>query len=147
MIELRSGGVQAGFQLACMVISFVMAVAGGLLTGALIKFLFGHADERYQFLDKFSWEVPELEMPFFFDQRGEINRESMIAEVAHSVHGSNIWTARQHASGRVDPVDVEAGAGGALLPACARCRGSMLTMRRVRACIRGQEEEGGGGVV
>jgi len=39
--------------------------------------------------------VPNMEMPFYFDQRGEINRDSMVEEVAHSVHGANLYTANK----------------------------------------------------
>jgi len=90
-IEVRSGGAQAGYQLLCGVISLAMALVGGVLSGYIVKFL-GSADQQSNvFLDRSHFEVPQLEMPFYFDTRGEINREIMVEEVTQSVHGSNLY--------------------------------------------------------
>jgi len=129
--ELRSAGTQAGFQIACMVVSFVMAVAGGLLTGLLVKLVFGGAEELRMFLDKFYWEVPGLEMPFYFDQRGEINRESMIEEVQHSVHGNNMWLDRARA-GSAGGADIETAADSP-----NRCASTPISNRPAAPQMRG----------
>merc|ERR1712038_350216 len=58
--------------------SFSMAIACGLLTGFAVKFVDALGDNS-AFLDSASWEVPELEIPFYFDRRGEINRDMLKA--------------------------------------------------------------------
>ena len=85
------GKSQAGYQLACVAVSFVMAVAGGLLSAMLVKPL-GSPEEEMLFLDKADWEVPNFELPFYFDRRGEINREGAadIAELEASKHGGQM---------------------------------------------------------
>jgi hypothetical protein len=70
------GTAQAAFQLLCVLVSFCIAVAGGAISGFVVKRLTATADDEYLFLDKSSWEVPTQEMPFYFDERGEINRET-----------------------------------------------------------------------
>ena len=64
-----------------MLVSFAMAVSGGLVSGWLVKQL-GIAQETSLFVDRATFEVPTLEMPFYFDQRGEINRELMVELIA-----------------------------------------------------------------
>ena len=82
------GKAQAGYQLACVAVSFLMAVAGGLVSAMVVKPL-GSPEEEMLFMDKADWEVPNLELPFYFDRRGEINREGVadIAELEASKHG------------------------------------------------------------
>merc|ERR1712038_270436 len=72
----RTAGEQAGYQILCLVVSFSMAIACGLLTGFAVKFVDALGDNS-AFLDSASWEVPELEIPFYFDRRGEINRDML----------------------------------------------------------------------
>jgi len=106
--EDRTPGVQAGYQLLCMLVSFCMAVSGGLVSGWLVKKL-GQMTDTWLFVDRRFWEVPELEMPFYFDARGEISRDKMIEEVAHSLHGANAWNSRPPS--REVSIDIEDGNG------------------------------------
>ena len=84
----RTAGAQAGYQFVCMLVSFSMAVAGGLGCGTLVKQLGSPPDDEL-FLDRQMWEVPTQEMPFFYDARGEINREIF---ASHSIRGGNAFT-------------------------------------------------------
>merc|ERR1711920_841964 len=74
----RSAGKQAGFQILCLVVSFSMAIVCGLITALIVKFV-DKLGETSAFVDSASWEVPELEIPFYFDRRGEINRDTLNA--------------------------------------------------------------------
>merc|ERR1712217_446764 len=73
--RVRTAGEQAGFQLLCLVVSFSMAIVCGIITGLAVKFV-DKLGKTNAFLDSASWEVPELEIPFYFDRRGEINRDN-----------------------------------------------------------------------
>lgn len=53
-----------------------MAVVCGLISALAVK-SFDHLGETNAFVDSASWEVPELEIPFYFDRRGEINRDML----------------------------------------------------------------------
>ena len=72
----RTAVEQAGFQLLCVIVSFVMATASGLICGLIVQRI-DRMDVRNLFKDSGSWEVPELETPFYFDKRGEINRDML----------------------------------------------------------------------
>jgi ammonium transporter Rh len=72
----RTAGEQAGYQVLCLVVSFSMAVVCGLISALVVKFVDPVGDTS-AFLDSSSWEVPELEIPFYFDRRGEINRDTL----------------------------------------------------------------------
>jgi len=63
---------QAAYQLAYLAITLAIAIIGGTLTGVLVKGFM--AVKRNFFLDSELWEVPSLETPYYFDKRGEINR-------------------------------------------------------------------------
>jgi len=75
------GRAQAGYQLLCVAVSFGMAIVGGLSCATLVKLLGSPEDEDGLFIDKRHWEVPTIEQPFYFDQRGEINRETIGAVI------------------------------------------------------------------
>jgi len=86
-INGRTPGEQAGVQLLCVLISFSMAVVSGTLCGLVCKLL-GSPEEDGLFLDRGYWEVPNMELPFYFDKRGEINREmAEAAALDASKHG------------------------------------------------------------
>jgi hypothetical protein len=74
--QIRSSGEQAAAQLGGLACSFALALVFGAITGALAKCV-GRLERRSDdyFLDSTAWEVPELETPFYFDKRGEINRD------------------------------------------------------------------------
>ena len=74
------GTAQAGFQILCILVSFSIASLGGAISGFIVQKLTTIPDDEYLFLDKSSWEVPTQEMPFYFDERGEINRETLDIE-------------------------------------------------------------------
>ena len=79
----RSGNVQAAYQFAYMCTSIGIGIASGTITGVLAMTpLFDppsptensdvvFSDDRY-------WMIPELEIPYFFDGRGEISRGQAI---------------------------------------------------------------------
>jgi len=94
-INGRTPGQQAGVQVICVVVSFSMAVASGMLCGLFCKLL-GSPEEDQLFLDRGYWEVPNLELPFYFDQRGEINRE--MAEANASKHGGSAFGSKHGGS-------------------------------------------------
>jgi len=76
--ESRDANKQAAYQFAFIIITMVIAVAGGLLTGMIVKLpCFGKRDIE-PFTDKPDWEVPEIEYPYFFDKRGEVPRDQAI---------------------------------------------------------------------
>jgi len=82
--RVRTAGEQAGFQLLCLVVSFSMAIVCGIITGLAVKFV-DKLGKTNAFLDSASWEVPELEIPFYFDRRGEINRDMLKAHTEERV--------------------------------------------------------------
>jgi len=86
----RSASEQAGYQIACAAASFGMAIGSGMICGMLVKLL-GSLPDDALFLDQKYWEVPNFELPFYFDQRGEINRETIAFEVGLEVskHGGS----------------------------------------------------------
>lgn len=96
-IEVRSSGQQALAQLLGLITSFAIAITTGAVTGALAK-LAGKLESRPEsyFVDSAAWEVPELETPFYFDRRGEINRDLLkdlqAKAEARSVHGGRAWS-------------------------------------------------------
>jgi ammonium transporter Rh len=74
----NSASKMANVQLAMMVITMVIAVGGGFIIGFIARFpIFGKRDAD-QFSDQPDWEVPELELPYFFDKRGEVPRDAAI---------------------------------------------------------------------
>ena len=74
----RSAGVQGLFQLIYMATSIGIGLGTGLLTGLIAKqpFFEPPADDDTDavFQDDAWWEVPHLELPYYFDRRGEVSR-------------------------------------------------------------------------
>merc|ERR1719433_679239 len=79
--EIRSAGEQAGFQMLCLIVSFSIAVITGAISGFIVKFI-DPLKETDGYLDSAHWEVPEQEIPFFYDRRGEIDRDMLKARIA-----------------------------------------------------------------
>lgn len=72
----RSANKQAAYQFAYMVITMFIALASGAITGIIANHKFFDAREgKKMFVDELDWEVPELEIPYYFDHRGEISRD------------------------------------------------------------------------
>ena len=59
-------------QLAFLAITLGIALSSGAVTGLLLRHF---NSPKLFFLDNENWEVPELETPYYFDKRGEINRD------------------------------------------------------------------------
>ncbi|CAI8034311.1 Ammonium transporter Rh type B-B [Geodia barretti] len=60
----RSAGEQAGYQLACLATTLAIAIIGGLITGAIVRFLpklkgEDDVDEDHLFDDEICWELPD----------------------------------------------------------------------------------------
>ena len=71
-IAARSSSGQALFQLAFLAITLSVSTVAGFITGVLISNL----DPLHTYFeDSALWEVPELEKPYFFDKRGEVEHK------------------------------------------------------------------------
>jgi len=71
-----SGRTQALYQLLFIGITLGIGITSGILTGlAVRKSFFEPSNPKLLFQDEEYFEVPELEIPYFFDHRGEISRE------------------------------------------------------------------------
>lgn len=67
---------QARLQAAFMFITIVISSLSGFITGSIVcNDFFQPLEEDEMFLDEVSFDVPELEIPYFFDERGEVNRD------------------------------------------------------------------------
>ena len=76
----RSALVQSQMQVAFLFITLAISMSAGMATGWIAKHqLFDPMHDGHLFLDVESWEVPHLETPFYFDQRGEVGRRAMQA--------------------------------------------------------------------
>merc|ERR1711920_746902 len=75
----RTRGQQAGFQILCLVVCFLFASISGAASAALVR-LFDPLGETQAFVDSALWEVPEAEIPYYYDHRGEINRDDKTSE-------------------------------------------------------------------
>merc|ERR1712099_119677 len=75
----RTPGQQAGFQILCLVVCFLFASISGVACGAVVRVI-DRLGETEAFVDSALWEVPELEIPFYYDHRGEINRDILLDE-------------------------------------------------------------------
>jgi len=72
----RSLGSQAVQQLAFTVITLAVSIGSGVLTGMFVVFFDKLLDPLKElFQDSQHWGVPELENPYYFDNRGEIQRD------------------------------------------------------------------------
>merc|ERR1712242_31437 len=101
----RTPSQQAGFQLLCLVVCFLFASISGMACAAVVRF-FDSLGETEAFVDSVLWEVPELEIPFFYDHRGEINRDILLDET-HKTSPSIPIEIDEAESHRTDESDVE----------------------------------------
>jgi len=67
----RSATEQGGAQIAFLFITLAIAITSGYITGHLLKYDVFEPLKTF-FSDVTSWEVPEMEIPYFHDKRGEI---------------------------------------------------------------------------
>merc|ERR1712176_30532 len=72
-------GQQAGFQILCLVVCFLFASISGVACATVVRVV-NRLGETEAFVDSALWEVPELEIPFYYDHRGEINRDILLGE-------------------------------------------------------------------
>ena len=88
----RTAGVQALFQLIYMATSIGIGLGAGLITGLVACHAFfqppSDDDTDAVFSDDAYFEVPHLELPYFFDRRGEVSRGAgNLAEI--NIGGAN----------------------------------------------------------
>jgi len=69
---------QALQQLYYMLITLIISIGSGLLTGMFVKSLGDLLTKDELFKDDKYWEVPTLETPYYFDDRGELPRSKNI---------------------------------------------------------------------
>ncbi|PRP81860.1 Rh type B glycoprotein [Planoprotostelium fungivorum] len=74
----RSPNTQAQYQLAFLIITLAMSIFTGILCGIFLSKL--KKPNRF-FSDDESWEVPHREVPYYYDERGEIIRNKDSAEM------------------------------------------------------------------
>jgi hypothetical protein len=85
----RSAVDQSHAQVAFLFITLGISMFGGAFTGFIAKQTwFDPMFDGHLFLDMESWEVPHLETPYYFDQRGEVGRKAIHDEdkQAHATH-------------------------------------------------------------
>lgn len=71
----RSLQDQTLYQLGFMFLTLVLSLAGGAFTGVVIKMSClapGLEEGEQAFQDSPYWEVPDIEVPYYFDHRGEV---------------------------------------------------------------------------
>ena len=74
----RSATEQSQMQVAFLFITLGIAMFGGAFTGFIARQKwFDPMFDGHLFLDMESWEVPHLETPYYFDQRGEVGRKAI----------------------------------------------------------------------
>ena len=74
----RSAIEQSQMQVAFLFITLGIGMFGGAFTGFIAKQKwFDPMFDGHLFLDMESWEVPHLETPYYFDQRGEVGRKAI----------------------------------------------------------------------
>jgi len=62
----RSAAEQAGYQILCMLVCLTIAILSGMICGMAVKFV-DSLGEKEAFVDSALWEVPETEIPYYFD--------------------------------------------------------------------------------
>jgi ammonium transporter Rh len=77
----RSAANQGAVQIAFLFITLGIAIAGGLVTGVIMKLQYFDPPHHF-FQDMDSWQVPELEVPYYFDKRGEIGHANASKQVS-----------------------------------------------------------------
>jgi ammonium transporter Rh len=77
----RDMSEQAWQQLAYVAVTMVVALTSGFITGAVVKNdWFEPVPESDHYDDSVAWEVPTEEVPYYFDHRGEIDREVKLVQ-------------------------------------------------------------------
>lgn len=74
----RTASEQAGQQAKFALITFASSLAAGMISALVVKMGFsrdGPKESHELFTDEIQWIVPHLEEPYFFDKRGEIQRD------------------------------------------------------------------------
>jgi len=72
----RTPARQALWQFCFILITLVISIFTGIICGFYARQRFFHpVPARDTFLDSPHWEVPELELPYYFDHRGEVSRD------------------------------------------------------------------------
>jgi len=75
LTDHRTAAEQANQQLAYIFITIGIGSSAGVVTGLIARHpVFGAPEPKNSFSDKEFWIVPQLEMPYHFDHRGEISR-------------------------------------------------------------------------
>merc|ERR1712045_373449 len=62
----RTPGQQAGYQILCTLVCLTIAILSGMVCGMVVKFV-DSLGEKEAFVDSALWEVPETEIPYYFD--------------------------------------------------------------------------------
>lgn len=70
----RNLNEQWKFQLFYMFFTLIFSILGGGFTGLMVRNKFHPIVPDGHYKDDSSWEVPELELPYYFDERGELVR-------------------------------------------------------------------------
>lgn len=65
----RSFYAQAYNQIIYLIITLAMAIASGSIVGIFVRYI---SPLKEYYVDSVNWEVPELEIPYYFDTRGEM---------------------------------------------------------------------------
>jgi ammonium transporter Rh len=74
----RSAEKQSQMQVAFLFITLGIGIFGGIFTGFIARNKwFDPMFDGHLFMDMESWEVPHLETPYYFDQRGEVGRKAI----------------------------------------------------------------------
>lgn len=84
--DVRSASKQASLQFAFLCITMGFALVGGAVTGLIVKSL---SKQIKYFVDDEFWEVPKLEIPYYFDERGEIIRIDKEIKKQHKLDQKN----------------------------------------------------------
>jgi ammonium transporter Rh len=66
------------YQLAFIFITISISIVSGLVTGFIINKM--HTLNSV-FLDDEYWDVPEMEKPYYFDVRGEVEHKSVVSSI------------------------------------------------------------------
>jgi hypothetical protein len=78
----RTFASQASLQIAFLAITICIAIVSGSIVGAIVRYI---SPPKDFYVDSAYWEVPELEKPYFFDARGEIEHQGGNLEAGRSI--------------------------------------------------------------
>ena len=74
-LDSRSGSKQAAFQFGFMCCTLGISITAGIVSGLLLRLpFFEPVPGGSLFEDSNHWETPKQEIPYFFDERGEVSR-------------------------------------------------------------------------